>query len=327
MSTDDAECRRQAQAAPAELRREERLEQPTDQFGLDAASGIRDLQEHVLPRSQGILHPRRLQVFRLEVGRTSRNRDPARPVSEGLRCVHDQIHDDLSNPAQVRAHQRHLDREVPPQLSALRQGCGHQARHVLEKAIQVDRAKESGPCRRRQAAAGIDPPRRGKRPPLPEKPAVDCVFGQSPRDEIEVAKDDGQQVVEVVRDPPGQRSQALLLLGPLHPEFELAVALLGLSAIGDVLNGYGAADDAAFGIADRRRAVEHVSLRAVESLDLQFLVHHGLAVLDGAGTGPLLGLDGLAARGPVRPVGGVIPHAANHRDRATPESPRRRGCS
>ena len=67
------------------------------------------------------------------------------------------------------------------------------------------------------------------------------------RDQIGVAEDAGEQVVEIVRDAAGEHHQALALLLFLHPPLERIALGLVAAPIGDVVNDHQPADEAAFG--------------------------------------------------------------------------------
>ena len=93
----------------------------------------------------------------------------------------------------------------------------------------------------------------------------------------------------------------------------LAQGLFGVSQLGDILNGDGAADDAAFSVANGHGAVQNEAASAVETLNLQHLPEYRLAILHGLRGSPFVRFDGLARIGPPRLVLHVIIHPTRDR--------------
>ena len=203
----------QARALALGLGREEGLEGLVDDFLRHAAAGVAHGQQHVLAG-------RDLRV-RGAVGGVQRgvgdlDGEPAGAV-HGVAGVDRQVQDrvlelrrvDLGGPQAARDH--HLD------VDLLAQGAPHHVFHAGQQAADLDRLRlERLAARERQQGAG----QLGA--------ALDAVHGVldalldlgqavgAARDQLQVAADDLQQVVEVVRHAAGQLADGLHFLGLLQ---------------------------------------------------------------------------------------------------------------
>ncbi len=154
--------------------------------------------------------------------------DAALALGDGLGGVGHQVHDHLLHLRGIAHDLREHGRQVVADQHLLGQGHGEQFGHLLHQAVHVHphdghlalaRVGQHLPGQVRRAHGGLLD--------LVQVRLGRAVLEEHHGRQVAVAQDAGEQVVEVVRDPPGKHAQALQLLG-------LAQGLLGQLALGDV---------------------------------------------------------------------------------------------
>ena len=261
------------------------------------------------------LHGAQLRELLGGVVRAQRHLDDARRVAQRLRRIGHQVHDDLVDLRVVGVDGRRVGVEVRSQLDRGGHRGPQQVNRLLQRPAQVHgRARQLAMAAERQDALYQLAAAVGRAAHLVEI-RQRLLRGQGGRDQLGVADDGAQQVVEVVRDAAGQRPDGLHLL-------RLPKPVLQHAARADVHDG-AQHEDAAVG-GDRVQAYLDGDLRAVLSQAVQVppgahgarlrLVEETLAV-GGVATAEALGhqhvdrpADQLASRVPEQPLDLAVDH-------------------
>ena len=166
--------------------------------------------------------------------------------------------------AGVDGHRRGAGLEIEVDLHVLAERAGHDLGHALDEAVDVDRrrpqrlAAREGEKPASQLGAAQGGGQRLGRQLVVRRPLLELLAQQ-----VEVADDDAQEVVEVVGEAAGQVADGFHLLRLLE------LALDGLAAA-DVANG-GDGDEAAVRLLHRERRLDRelgsVAAKAGEILD------------------------------------------------------------
>ncbi len=132
------------------------------------------------------------------------------------------------------------------QADRLAERTAQQVRHPGDQLVGLDRlGVERLAARVRQQAVGQGGGALGAAQGRRGQPMQARLFGQAALQGLEIAGDDGQEVVEIVRHAAGQLADRLHLLG-------LAQRLLGAAVLGGVPDQRERADDRAVGAVQRR---------------------------------------------------------------------------
>ena len=93
----DAQHSGQAQAAAGELGSEERIEDTILGCPVHAVSGVRHFHEHEVAGLDAVRGEAGLEIVGVAIGQAGGDGDDAAAITDGFRCVDDEIHDRLPN--------------------------------------------------------------------------------------------------------------------------------------------------------------------------------------------------------------------------------------
>ena len=191
------------------LRGEERLEDPCEHLGRHAGAGVRHGQHHVVAgRHLGV--PARVVLVQHLVGNL--DRQPA-AAGHGVAGVQGEVQQRALDLRRVGHGGPQARRVHDADLDVLAQRPLQQVRHVGQQRGEVDRhGRERLLARERQQLLG----QRGAALGRPDRPIEPRQHGavrlQHGVGHFQIAQDDRQQVVEVVRDAAGQLAHGLKAL-------------------------------------------------------------------------------------------------------------------
>ena len=212
----DTEDRGEAEAAPGELRREERLEDPVHGLRVHPRPVVAHLEEHVAARREWLpARPPQRLVGRGHVPRPRGHGDGPAPLADRLGAVDDQVHQHLLDLAHVGVDERQA--RVQPRLEphALRHRHLEQRQVLAHEGVHVGGPHHEVPAPRvGQHLPGEvgGPLHRARR--LLHVPAGRASLRELLQGQRGVAEDRGEEVVEVVGHAAGENAEALLLRRP-----------------------------------------------------------------------------------------------------------------
>ena len=221
----------QSGAGAARFSGEERLENLPHRVRAHADSGVAYRQRHERT-GHGFRVPGGGARIQLRAG--SLNRDPP-AIGHGVAGIHHQVHEHLVQLAAIRHHRREVRSELGDDLHVFADQPPQHAFGLVDHAVQVEgpRLGDLLAAEGQQLLGEQGGPRSG-RADLFQRFA--CGLGQARlgQQHFAVSVDDGEQVVEVVRDAPGKASDTVHFLRMLQLHFQARALFFGVFAFGDV---------------------------------------------------------------------------------------------
>src|ERR687892_1742453 len=194
------------------LRGEERLERVRLRLRVHAAARVAHLEYDVGPGPHPAGPTGRERLVHVGVRRLD---DEAPTVRHGVARVHHEVGDHLLELARVGLDAAEVRLDGGDQLDVLADQAPQHPLHVLHDLVQVeDPWLEHLPAAESEELAREVGRPLGRALHLPGVPAPWIVVGESTLEEVGVPQDPGQQVVEVVRDAPGETADGFQLLRP-----------------------------------------------------------------------------------------------------------------
>ena len=226
----------EAQSASGELRGVERIEDARARLGIDAATVVAHFQSDVGALGESVTQKRLREGGAIRLDGAGADDDSPGVFAEGLGCVGDQAHGHLAQLGRIGLDGGEVPAEVVLEDGLARGRTLDELGHFANDPRDVEAlgAERLGPgIGQHLAGQGRRPVGRVHDPvePLPQR----RLGWQVHQCEAGFAQDRGEQVIEVVSDASGHDTQALQLLGVLHPVLEPAAILFLSASLRDVV--------------------------------------------------------------------------------------------
>lgn len=221
----------EASAFAVALRGEERIEDAFLDAGRNSVAGVVDGDDVVVAGSKA---GRRPGIRRLDVGGFDAERDLA-TVGHCVAGVHDEVQEHLLEGGAVSPGRDRGRRRGDFELDARGEQGSGEGRRFGNDTGEVDNVGlvDLGAGEGEEAADEVGTAL-GSELGLAHVLGGEGVVAEKWTEEVEVADDDGKQVVEVVGDTAGEVAETLELLALANEDFELTFLALELDAVGDV---------------------------------------------------------------------------------------------
>ena len=257
MAAHDAEDCGEAETAPGKFCGEERVENPLHHLGRHPAALVRDIHVNVFAGGQIGREMRGGKIGAIGVHDAGAHADDPAPVAERLGGVEDEVHDDLPHLRAVGENLRQRGDEIELERDIFADGNPEQVGGFADDPVQIEIADEEAALARvgKHLFAKLGGTGRCDFD-LVEAVLRGGTAAQLGRGHAGVAEDAGEEVVEIVRDAPGEHAETFELLRLL--EFALdggavldggAGGVLGLHALGHILHEGEDGNDAPPGVA------------------------------------------------------------------------------
>ena len=198
------------------LRREERLKHALQHLSRHAGARVFHLDDGILARRNALFAPVRSE------GRIARDDRDRSPVRHCIACIDDEVEHAVLELPRIRTRRPEVGLELSLDFDVARERAPQQLVHAVDHPVQVDDLglehlltcePEQAPRQRRTAHC-----RAQGRLGLAQKARA---FAQRAREQLHVADDDGQQIVEIVRDAAREAADRFHLLALPQLRFEL----------------------------------------------------------------------------------------------------------
>ncbi len=280
MAAHGAAHRGHDQAAPGVLGREERFEDACERLFAHADAVVDHVDEHIAPSGNVRAERHLLQHRLVEQLFAGLHRHDA-VVIHRFGGVDDQVQYDLPDMRRIGLDERQRSRTVVDQRAVARDRGAQQIHHLLHQRIELDvfgddaAAARVGEHLRHQIRGALRAEDDGI-----GRLALVGIRCREDRQQVGVAENAGQQVVEIVRDAAGEHHQALALLLFLHAAIERVAFGLVAAAARDVVNDDQPAGEAAFGVADRGHLHFEVARAGLDFHDRGLAAGHRPFIVD-----------------------------------------------